>query len=181
GHSAALLALRFAGTALVLFLPTFLMGGTLPVLVRGLTRNSAELGTRLARLYWVNTSGAVAGTFAAGFLFLPALGLRQTLGVAVGLNLLAGASALRLSRHEPAAMPAASALPAENETFPSTLPSRFLLICFAVVGGTAMAYEIGWTRLLATQLGSSTYAFTLMLATFLTGIVIGSAIFERWS
>ena len=44
-----------------------------------------------------------------------------------------------------------------------------------------MAYEIGWTRLLSTQLGSSTYAFTLMLGTFLTGIVLGSALFERWS
>ncbi len=44
-----------------------------------------------------------------------------------------------------------------------------------------MAYEVGWTRLLATQLGSSTYAFTLMLATFLTGIVLGSAAFEWWT
>ena len=44
-----------------------------------------------------------------------------------------------------------------------------------------MAYEIGWTRLLSTQLGSSTYAFTLMLGTFLTGMVLGSALFERWS
>src|SRR3984957_1993645 len=34
GHGAALVALRFAGAAMVLFVPTFLMGGTLPVLVR---------------------------------------------------------------------------------------------------------------------------------------------------
>jgi predicted membrane-bound spermidine synthase/tetratricopeptide (TPR) repeat protein len=44
-----------------------------------------------------------------------------------------------------------------------------------------MCYEIAWTRLLSTQVGSSTYAFTLMLGTFLTGIVLGSALFERWS
>jgi spermidine synthase len=181
GHGAALVALRFVGAAIVLFLPTFLMGGTLPVLVRGLARNSAELGTRLARLYWINTAGAVVGTLAAGFLFLPTLGLRKTLGVAVGLNLLAGALALRLSRAESAAMPAASAVPAKSGAAPTILPSRFLLVCFAAVGATAMAYEIGWTRLLSTQLGSSTYAFTLMLATFLTGIVLGSAIFERWN
>jgi tetratricopeptide (TPR) repeat protein len=43
-----------------------------------------------------------------------------------------------------------------------------------------MSYEIAWTRLLSRQLGSSTYAFTLMLGTFLTGIVGGSASFERW-
>ncbi len=91
GHSGALLALRFAGSALVLFVPTFLMGGTLPVLVRGVTQTSAQLGGRLSRLYWINTAGAVAGTFAAGFLFLPTLGLRRTLAIAVTLNFIAGA------------------------------------------------------------------------------------------
>ncbi len=182
GNASALLALRFAGSALVLFLPTFLMGGTLPVLVRGLTRNAAELGARLSRLYWINTAGAVAGTFAAGFLFLPSLGLRRTLGIAVALNLAAGALALVLAREEPASSSSDDlSLPEKGEGPPSSVPSRFFLICFGIVGATAMSYEIGWTRLLSTQLGSSTYAFTLMLGTFLTGIVLGSALFERWS
>lgn len=193
-HDSALLALRFIGAALVLILPTFLMGGTLPVLVRAVTRNSAELGRRLARLYWVNTAGAVAGTVAAGFLLLPSIGLRATFETAVGLNLLAGALAFVLSRSQADA----SAAKAEPETAPSP-ESRtrkaagapqpqpqpetpwLLLGCFAAVGATAMSYEVGWTRLLATQLGSSTYAFTLMLATFLSGIVLGSAAFEWWT
>ncbi len=180
GNAAGLLALRFVGAALVLFLPTFLMGGTLPVLVRGIVRRSSELGTRLSRLYWVNTSGAVAGTFAAGFLLLPTLGLRRTLAIGVTLNLLAGALALWFARGEQGAPVQPSATP---ETFsqPLTRPSRLLLVCFAIVGASAMSYEIGWTRLLSTQLGSSTYAFTLMLGTFLAGIVLGSALFERWS
>ncbi len=182
GNASALLVLRFVGSALVLFLPTFLMGGTLPVLVRGLARDAAELGARLSRLYWMNTAGAVVGTFAAGFLFLPSLGLRRTLGIAVALNFAAGALALVLARGEPA--PTSSKeinLPEKVEPPPSSAPSIFFLICFAIVGATAMSYEIGWTRLLSTQLGSSTYAFTLMLGTFLTGIVLGSALFERWS
>jgi spermidine synthase len=194
GNSSALLALRFAGSALVLFLPTFLMGGTLPVLVRGLTRNAAQLGARLSRLYWINTTGAVAGTFAAGFIFLPALGLQRTLGIAVALNLAAGVLALVLAREELAtALSDELTLPgnverpeeAPHSLAPSksegSAPSRFFLVCFAIVGATAMSYEIGWTRLLSTQLGSSTYAFTLMLGTFLAGIVVGSALFERWS
>ena len=184
GHAAVLLMLRFIGSAIVLFLPTFLMGGTLPVLVRGLTRNAAEMGARLSRLYWINTAGAVAGTFAAGFFFLPSLGLRLTLGIAVMLNFAAGALALVLSREEPVAASPESAPenpPEKMEVAPAPAPSRFFLICFAIVGATAMSYEIGWTRLLSTQLGSSTYAFTLMLGTFLTGIVLGSALFERGS
>ena len=182
GNVAVLLALRFAGSALVLFLPTFLMGGTLPVLVRGLTQNAAELAARLSRLYWINTAGAVAGTFAAGFLFLPWLGLRRTLGIAVTLNLAAAALALFLARAGPApASPDESSLPEKVSVSPSSASARFFLVCFGVVGATAMSYEISWTRLLSTQLGSSTYAFTLMLGTFLTGIVLGSGLFERWS
>ncbi len=183
GSPATLLTLRFVGAAVVLFLPTFLMGGTLPILVRGLTRSSAELGARIGRLYWVNTAGAVAGTLAAGFMLLPAMGLRRTVGVAVALNVLAGATALLLSRFARDATAGRFAAPptrvGENALVSATA-SRLLLVSFAAVGATAMAYEIGWTRLLATMLGSSTYAFTLMLATFLSGIVFGSAAFEVW-
>jgi spermidine synthase len=182
GHASALLVLRFAGSALVLFLPTFLMGGTLPVLVRGVTQTSAQLGSRMSRLYRINTTGAVAGTFAAGFLFLPSLGLRRTLGIAVALNLIAGALAFRLSREENNSLAVVHARDSESdENLKFFAPSKVLLISFALVGATAMSYEIGWTRLLSTQLGSSTYAFTLMLGTFLAGIVLGSALFEKWN
>jgi len=178
GSAPALLLLRFAGAALVLLLPTFLMGGTLPVLVRGLTRRSAELGRRLSRLYWVNTAGAVAGTLAAGFLLLPNIGLRATVETAVAVNVAAGLLAVVLAP--------GLARPGEpSETAivaAATAPqlSRFLLVIFAIVGATAIAYEVAWTRLLVTFFGSSTYAFTLMLATFLAGIVLGSLLFERW-
>jgi len=181
GSPAVLLALRFVGAAIVLFLPTFLMGGTLPVLVSGLVRNSSELGARISRLYWINTAGAVTGTFAAGFILLPAFGLQRTLGVAVTLNLIAGGLALWLSRNDSVAGTAEPAPLKAVEDFQFGPRSKLYLACFAVVGATAMAYEIGWTRLLSTQLGSSTYAFTLMLGTFLTGIVLGSAAFELWT
>lgn len=193
GNTPALVALRFLGAALVLFIPTFLMGGTLPILVQGLTRNAAELAARVSRLYWVNTLGAVAGTFAAGFFLLPQFGLKRTVGLAVLLNVIAGAIALLAARRTDAAVaapstpdgatvpqpaPVAPLLPAEPET-DAAMP-RFLLAAFALVGATAIVYEISWTRLLATVVGSSTYAFTLMLGTFLFGIVLGSALFEVW-
>src|SRR6266849_5471126 len=177
-----LLVLRFLGIAAVLFIPTFLMGGTLPILVRGLTREG-ELGARISRLYWVNTFGAVTGTLFAGFILLPALGLHLTIACAVVLNVLAGLIALQLSHTDASASaqsPSASVSPETAAEASSLSSRRFLFLAFGVVGATAIAYEVAWTRLLATILGSSTYAFTLMLATFLAGIVIGSFIFERW-
>lgn len=233
GWLPALVAQRFAGAALVLFVPTFLMGATLPILVRGLTRSSAELGARISRLYWVNTAGAVAGTLAAGFWLLPQLGQRATVLLAAGLNVVAGGIALAAGRawSAPAigeeadlksqisdfkagnskvageanlksevsdfrmaelsseiAVEAAAqhrvhrgTEGAESEAGSQRIPERWLLTAFAVVGATAFVYEVAWVRLLATHLGSSTYAFTVMLAVFLTGIVLGSLAFELWA
>jgi spermidine synthase len=186
GSQPLLLTLRFVGAALVLFLPTFLMGGTLPILIAAVTRNSTELSGRISQLYWVNTLGAVAGTLICGFFLLPTLGLRLTIACAVMLNIIAGVVALRIAQPGQAqgyAIPRTEAAPSKasfigRDPQPDTF--RFLLFLFAVVGCTAFAYEIAWTRLLSISIGSSTYAFTLMLATFLVGAVIGSAIYQHF-
>ncbi len=186
GSAVALVALRFVGAAIVLLIPTFLMGGTLPILVKGVSRSRADLGRRISRLYWVNTLGAVVGTMLAGFYLLPVAGLRLTVGVAVSLNILAGLLALLASRSHSAVGAIdeeETALRSPFQTADSSLglaTPRILLISFAVVGGTAIVYEVAWTRMLAAVLGSSVYAFTLMLTAFLSGIVIGSRIFEWW-
>src|SRR5262249_53423406 len=121
------------------------------------------------------------GTLTAGFLFLPTFGLRRSLAIAVTLNIIAGLLALRVSRGEAIEEPSPKHQAEPSSRHSKARPPYFFLACFAAVGATAMFYEIGWTRLLSTQLGSSTYAFTLMLGTFLTGIVLGSIFFERWN
>ena len=177
-----LLALRFFGAAVVLFIPTFLMGSTFPILVRSITRHSSELGIRVSLLYWVNTLGAVAGTLISGFVLLPAFGLRVTIASAVALNIVAGLIAVQIAKTTRAEQ-GAKGSPADVTSYVPDLRPRtpnFLFLLFAVVGSTAFAYEIAWTRLLAVTISSSTYAFTLMLATFLAGNVIGSALFHRF-
>jgi predicted membrane-bound spermidine synthase len=75
---------RFALAAVVLFVPTALMGATLPVLVAAIQ----GLGPRakgVARLYTLNLAGAIVGTIAAGFLFLPAVGVRATIWIAAAV------------------------------------------------------------------------------------------------
>ncbi len=169
-----LLGMRLFGAATVLFIPTFFMGGTFPILVSGITQSYEELDLRVSQLYWINSAGAVFGTLIAGFALLPILGLRLTIGAAAALNGVAGLLALYIVNGTRAAT--------AEPSIPTSQQSRFepLFWLFGIVGGTALAYEIAWTRLLAITIGGSTYAFTLMLATFLTGIVIGSALFEKY-
>ncbi len=60
--------LQFAFTFLLLFVPTALMGATLPVLSQACVRHSHQAGRRVGALYGMNTLGAVLGTLLAGFL-----------------------------------------------------------------------------------------------------------------
>src|SRR5262249_56308485 len=125
----------------------------------GVGRKMEELGVRAGRLYAVNTAGAVAGTLTAGFLLIPSVGLRNTLFVAVALNLLAGLLAWRIGS-SPAlyrSMAEGSAIQQSQHSVNPAEPSpTFYLVCFAAVGATAIAYELGWTRLPPPPLSSST-------------------------
>ena len=62
----------------------------------------------------------------------------------------------------------------------STRVMWLALVCIGVSGFASLAYEVLWTRALTRYLYNSTYAFTTMLATFLVGIALGSAIYSAW-
>src|SRR5678815_2001265 len=76
--------LRFFTSFMVLIIPTFLMGGTLPVLARFFTEAVQEVQRKVGVLYALNTFGAAFGTLSAALFFIPRLGnTRSTLLVAI--------------------------------------------------------------------------------------------------
>jgi spermidine synthase len=201
-------AVRFATSMLLLMVPTFAMGATLPLLVEDLTRRGGGYASRVAVLYGINTVGAVAGTVAAGFWLLPGFGNTATLAVAAALDLLVAALLFvgPARRDTPVATPETTspvadvpvtprparpdhrpqrgARPAAGRAAPTRtaapepaltpLHRRLVLAVFALSGALAMVYELGWTRRLASLLGSSVYSFALLLAVFLGGLGLGS-------
>lgn len=62
----------------------------------------------------------------------------------------------------------------EVEPPPGAFHRGAALAAFAISGALAMVYELGWTRRLATLLGSSVYSFAILLATFLAGLGLGA-------
>jgi spermidine synthase len=85
---------RLLLSALVLAVPTILMGGTLPAAARA-AETEEDSGRRvLALLYGANTLGAVAGTLLSTFTLLEALGTRGTLWAGCAANALVGLAAL---------------------------------------------------------------------------------------
>src|SRR5438445_6250927 len=92
-------ALRFGLAALVLLVPTTLMGGTLPVLTRAFAGSDrAALQPTLGRLYGLNTLGAVLGTALAGFVLIEHVGIRASLWGTALVNFAIGAAAIALAK-----------------------------------------------------------------------------------
>lgn len=182
-------ALRFAVSASVVLPPAILLGATFPLLVEVLSREGRRFHDSLGRLYLFNTLGGVAGVSLGAFFLLPAVGVGRTLLSAALANLLVGTAAFVAGRRLEAGRPEeaartegpASVSPLRDPGLPerrAALPAVFILIA-AVTGGCSLGLEILWTRSLSLVIGSSIYAFNLMLIAFLTGIVLGTAVYRR--
>jgi spermidine synthase len=156
---------------------TMIMGMTLPLLTRHLVRADPDVGERIARLYGLNTLGAVVGSVASGYLLIELLGLRGTTFVAVALNVCAGVGALLISRAFPRTEATRSA---SAERRPRLHRRQWLLLGVTFASGlVSLALEVLWTRVLLQGTGSSIYVFVAVVAVFLIGIAGGSLVYER--
>jgi spermidine synthase len=172
-------AVQFVLVGGALVIPTAAMGATLPLLARFATDRMGAAGDRIGLLYAVNTAGAVFGTWVAGFVLLPWLGLWSTTCLAAGANLLLGAAAMGVSSW------ASGAEAALAETDGGEVREDAAPGVAAVVGGIAgvssLIYEVAWFRVCALLLGASVYAFSVMLLAFLIGIALGGRVGGPWA
>lgn len=177
--------LRFTLAAAVLLVPTTLMGATLPVLARHFVTDEATFARRLGRLYAVNTFGAVAGALLCGFCLIPELGQTGANLTAAAINLLIGSAAAalgtRIAPAAPAAAPSVGPASAPAAPPPARGPLRALLAAVCLSGAASMIYQVVWNRILTSFIGSSTYAFALLVSAFILGLALGSAALARWA
>ncbi|HEV8428787.1 MAG TPA: fused MFS/spermidine synthase [Pyrinomonadaceae bacterium] len=164
---------RFFLSGLVLLVPTTLMGATLPVLAAALVRSSGRDSNSVTRLYACNLAGAIVGTLAAGFVLLPLLGVRTTIAVAAALNIVVGVIAIVLQRRTHSSADIAEPVDVEE---PVTIDERgrFWFFAALVSGFVTIGTQVSWTRVLTMIIGSSTYAFSIVVALFLIGLAIGA-------
>jgi spermidine synthase len=160
---------------LIVGLPAFFMGGTLPVMVRALGPEYGKVGLSGGRLYAANTAGAIAGTLLSAFMLIPAFGVMGSAVFAAGLNLLAALGATLLTSR------AISRLPVESAKAERIPGARLAITLYAVAGAVALGYEVVWTQSIVQFMSTRAYAFAVVLATYLAGLVLGSAIYARKS
>jgi spermidine synthase len=182
---AALTMARLLIAFAVLIVPTVLMGATLPLVLKASTFRSSSLAEQVGLLYGSNAAGAIVGTLAAGLYLIPSLGIERTFLVAGGLNFLVGASAVGLStiaRREalaPARVESGEAAPQEPP-LAERRGLRLILLVFTLSGVVSLALEVVWFRVLTLFLRPTVYGFSVMLATILAGISLGSYLATPW-
>ncbi len=189
GSGVALFLVRLVLGMTILLVPTVLMGGTLPVMGRFLVRAPAEVGSVMGSLYGLNTLGAMAGSFAAGFWLIANYGETATILIAACCNLAVGAGAFALRLHlgekrAPAVAKGAAAADSSTGKPANENITRAVLLIYAAAGFASMAYEVLWTRALIYFVGLSVHAFTIILISFLLGLALGSLavirLVDRW-
>ena len=169
---------RFALSSLVLLVPTTLMGATLPVLAAAFVDSRGP--SSVTRLYACNLVGAILGTLAAGFILLPTLGVRLTIAVAAFMNVVVGVIAIVLQRRAGATTPIEEE-PRTEVNGPTLALGKqgFWLFAAIVSGFVTISTQVSWTRILTMIIGSSTYAFSIVVALFLIGLAGGAWFIAR--
>lgn len=87
---------------LVMVVPTVFIGATVPAATRVVADQLRGLGHKIGSVFAINTAGTLVGALTAGFLLLPALGIRRTVEVAVALNIALGLWVILVDRTVPA-------------------------------------------------------------------------------
>lgn len=194
-HTLVFVAVKTALATVALFVPAFLMGGTLPLLAHAFVASSEEFGKTGSVIYSANTFGAVVGALAVPFLLLPTLGAGRSYFAAAAANLCVGVLAILLDRsgrgtqestadetrrvesRRRADVREARTKPSKPSAKPSASKPAWLLSFAAFLSGAlVLALEVLWARMLAQVHENSIYSFAIVLAIFLAGLAAGAAL-----
>src|SRR5690606_35942632 len=172
-HGAAGVGFAFdvALAAILILPPTILMGGTIPILTKALTRSLAAATRFHAFVYGFNTAGAVAGARAASFVLVPWLGLRNVMFAMGAINIAVGATFVALSlRHR------AQVLGVADGAGAAARPAGFtaFIAIALLVGFAMMVLQTVLIRISGLSFGSSQFTFSMVVAVFVLCIAIGS-------
>ncbi len=161
--------------ALFLFIPTLLMGMTLPLVTKIFSRSESFVSS-VSLLYFVNTIGAAFGALIGAYLIISFFGLDSAVFAAVVINAALAVLIFRI-RGSRAEQPAPQVV---ADAGGGELGSLAYPVVFAT-GFLAVGYEIVWFRLNEVLTKNSPYSFSSVLFVYLVGIAFGSyALMRHW-
>ncbi|HLX43728.1 MAG TPA: fused MFS/spermidine synthase [Bryobacteraceae bacterium] len=178
GHGLWGILVRAILAGICLLPPTLLMGASLPAIARWIETTPRGISW-LGFFYGGNIAGAVFGCLLAGFYLLRVYDMRTATFVAVAINAAVALVAYRLA--ESTAYSPSADVTRDVPRGDAPVPARSIYIAIALSGMSALGAEVIWTRLLGLMIGATVYTFSIILAVFLVGLGIGSALASQVS
>lgn len=157
--------------------PTFLMGGTIPLLTQGLSRNLTASSRVHSRVYGYNTLGAGLGAFLSGFILIPETSFRLALYVGAFFNLIVAVSAYFIF-----SFASTQESPESEFDLPTSrlnLRQSLILLVGFFSGVYVISFETILIRLVGLSTGSSNYVFSLIVSIFIVGLALGGLMAKR--
>jgi len=139
------------------------MGMNFPVMV-GLAKENL-VQKRISGVYAINSVGAVCGAALTGFVLLQNIGIRNSIFIASGINILVGFLSLFYFKK-------ASGNVVSDEKI-ALIP----IILFAFVGFNGMLAELVASRFLALIITNTVFVYTLTISGVIFGLALGAGVF----
>lgn len=172
--------LRVALGVVVLGIPTILMGATMPIMFKYLKHLNIKSDTAISRLYSANVIGAALGSFIAGYFFIPMVGRIGATNLAAVFSLMI--ALYTIEQYKKQQVHSQEVNDFSSITAQIFVPKAFGIIALIVLtigGAITLGLEVVSIHMLAVVAGNSVYAFALMLAVFLLGLGLGSAVGKK--
>lgn len=165
---------------LALLPPTFLMGLSLPLLARGVTKHIRDAAASIGWLYGINTAGAAVGALITTWMLLPRYGIEDSLSIAALGNMLCTLLVLPLITNAEHSTVSPSESAATDVRAPLSASFVRYLALYATTGFLALGLEMVWFRVLGVMIKSTAFTFGTLIGIYLAGLGVGSLIGTAW-
>ena len=161
-----------------LLIPTTLMGLSLPLLSKAISRSTQQAASDIGWLYGINTLGSGVGTLVSGWYIVGTFGYGRTILIGATLStlvcLIANAIAFKFTPGITVKTATAKILaPVQRQS----LKEWYFLVFLS--GFAAISWEIVWFRVLDIALQSNAYTYAHLLAFVLVSNGLGSLVGSR--
>jgi len=164
----------------IVFMSAFFIGGVMPVVSRMFIESGNNTSQSIGNTFGADTIGSSLGGILAGFVLLGSLGMKNSIWLMTGLNLIMAAAVFFMPKNKPQAYVKEEKVRSKKQAqikF-SSFPKTALAVAF-ISGFVGLIAQIVWMRIFKVYLTNTSYTFSLIVSVTIFGYFIGTMIFRQ--
>ncbi len=171
----------FSLTFILLLIPAFFMGGIIPLVSKIIISNNKGTSNNIGKVYAFETLGSTIGGLFAGFVLLGSIGQKETIFVAVAINIIL-ASYLLISKKYNNLIKIEDKIVKQKDLQANFINShKIAKISTLVFGFAILSMQIIWIRIFKVYFTNTSYTFTIITSIIILGLFFGSSLYKKYA